>query len=239
MSTSPASPAPRSIESPSESSPPLGRVDLLPVVALLASFALLVVCVGLGGDYPLNDDWAYAYTARYMAQTGKLRILDWAAPGLLSHAVWGAALLRWVGDSYVVLRCGTLAFAAVGMVVCYILARQCGLAVIGALLTAWAMGFFALVREPVVHLHDRRAVAGLAAGFAGLRLRCPAARAVAADFPGPVRRPAGIAALTRQFAVITLPGFLFYLAIDGRRRHGRRGGVRRWVAACCCACRCC
>ncbi|HNN92951.1 MAG TPA: glycosyltransferase family 39 protein [Pseudomonadota bacterium] len=235
MSTSPASPAPRSIESPPESSPPLGRVDLLPVVALLVSFALIVACVGIGGDYPLNDDWAYAYTARYMAQTGKLRILDWAAPGLLSHAVWGAALLRWVGDSYVVLRCGTLAFAAVGMVVCYILARQCGLAVLGALLSAWAMGFSPwYVNLSFTYMTD---VPWLVWLLASLVCACAA---LPHDRPRPIFLVLsggllGVAALTRQFAVITLPGFLFYVAIDSRRRHGAawwRPALGRGVLLC-------
>lgn len=221
MFASTASPLPRPNEPAQPEQPqPFGRADLGALMALLVAWGLLVWAVGLGGDYPLNDDWAYAYSARHMAATGQLRILDWAAPGLLSHVLWGAALVRWVGDSYVVLRCGTLSFGCLGVLLSYILARQCGLAVVGALLTASAMAFSPwYVNLSFSYMTD---VPWLTWVLASLVCACAA-------LPRREPRPfwlilagtfLGIAALTRQFAVITVPGFLFYIAIDSRRRSG-------------------
>src|ERR1700674_2326417 len=93
------------------------RSDVLAILLVVAVWALVVGLVGLGGDFALNDDWAYAYSARHLLHTGELRILDWAAPSLATHALWGAGALRLLGDTYVALRCGTLLWA-LGAILC-------------------------------------------------------------------------------------------------------------------------
>src|SRR5271154_4329523 len=99
------------------------RADVAAVLCIVAVWALVVALVGLGGDFALNDDWAYAYSARHLLRTGELRILDWAAPSLATHALWGAGALRLLGDSYVALRRGTLLWALSAILCLYGLAR--------------------------------------------------------------------------------------------------------------------
>ena len=43
---------------------------------------------------PVFKDWAYAWSARHLATTGEVRILDWAAPSMVTHLAWGAALVK-------------------------------------------------------------------------------------------------------------------------------------------------
>src|SRR5688572_21445968 len=78
-----------------QGTPPTPRpTDLQCLGVLVAVWALVIALVGLGGDYPLNDDWVYAWSVRRLVTTGRLEILDWAAPSLIGHVWWGAALMR-------------------------------------------------------------------------------------------------------------------------------------------------
>lgn len=112
--------------------------DRAAVGILLLVFFAAVALIGPGGDYPLNDDWAYAYTARTLMKTGRIHILDWTAPSLVAHAAWGAAVLM-LWDSFIALRIGTLAFAVLGLLSLYGIGRRAGLPAMRALLPAIAL----------------------------------------------------------------------------------------------------
>jgi hypothetical protein len=211
------------------------RGDLYAIVALVAIWALVVAFVGVGGDYPLNDDWAYAYSARHLAETGELRILDWAAPSLLTHALWGAAVLRLLGDSYVSLRCGTLAFALAALVLLYALARRGAFTPSSALFVALGLGLSPwFVNLAFTYMTDvpwlAMMLAALLAFSHALRpplSRRPPAEGIALDPPNRLLllltgALLGAASLTRQFAIVTMPAFVLVLAFDARRRHGAR-----------------
>ncbi len=200
------------------------HADILAVLLLAAVWALVVAVVGVGGDYALNDDWAYAYTARHLLRTGELRILDWAAPSLATHALWGAGALRLLGDSAVSLRCGTLAWA-LGAVLClHGLAREAFaprvavMVALGLALSPWfvGLGFSYLTDVPWLAMM----LAALLVFTRALHPRSaePPRRALLALAGALV----GAAALSRQFAIITTPAFAIVLGLDARRRDGAR-----------------
>jgi 4-amino-4-deoxy-L-arabinose transferase-like glycosyltransferase len=200
------------------------RGDLLAVLGLTAIWGLVTAVVGLGGDFPLNDDWAYAATARNLLYTGHFRVVEWAAPSLLTHALWGAAALRVMGDTYVALRCGTLLWALAALLSLYGLARvafEPKTAVLAALALGLSPWFVSL---SFTYMTD---VPWLAMMLASLLAFIHALRPGSS---GPPRRPllllsgalVGAAALTRQFAVVMAPAFVLVLALDARRRHGAR-----------------
>lgn len=81
---------------------------LLPPLALLAA----AVYVGAGGDFPLDDDWAYALAVKRLLAGGGLVIPDWASPTLAWHAAWGALWSLAAGFSHETLRLSTLALGA-------------------------------------------------------------------------------------------------------------------------------
>jgi hypothetical protein len=194
------------------------RRDALSVATLIAAWAAIVGVVGLGGDFALNDDWAYAWSVRHLLKTGELRVLPWAAPALVTHVAWGAALANWFGASYVVLRCGTLAFGLAAHLLLYAVARRGALAPGPALVMALAaaaspwfvnLSFTFMTEVPwtamllaamLLALHAERGRLLLVFG-AGLLLLC--------------------AALSRQYAIITAPAFVALLLTDSLRQ--RRG----------------
>ncbi len=202
------------------------RADRLAVLLLVAVWALTVALVGVGGDFALNDDWAYAPSARHLLHTGELRILDWAAPSLATHALWGAGALWLLGDSYVALRCGTLVWALGALLALYGLART-ALAPRAAVMVALAMAVSPwFVNLSFSYLTD---VPWLAMTLAALLafIRALPGGASASDRPRPgllllSGALVGAASLTRQLSLITTPAFALVLWLDARRRHGAR-----------------
>jgi hypothetical protein len=202
---------------------PAGRDDLQATLALIATWGTIVAFVGIGGDFALNDDWAYAYTARHFLESGHIRILDWAAPSLVTHALWGAALLRILGDSYVSLRIGTLVWALFAILLTYAVARRATLAPRPALIVALSLAvspwfvnlaFTYMTDVPwLTMMLGALVVFSLAIDPASVGLR----RAGLLLLSGAI---VGAASLTRQFAIITAPGFAAALALDHRRRDG-------------------
>lgn len=185
------------------------------LAALLVGWLLLVAIIGLGGDYPLNDDWAYAQSARGLLHTGRLRISDWLAPSVASHAAWGALALWLGGDSHVSLRTGTLIFAALTLLSLYGLGRRAGLPPGRALLPALALGASPwFVHLSFTYMTDVPWMAMILLATLLCARALPPRGSADAPAPGWLFL-AGLvltaAALTRQFAVILVPGFLLAL----------------------------
>jgi 4-amino-4-deoxy-L-arabinose transferase-like glycosyltransferase len=200
------------------------RADRVAVLLLCAIWALVVALVGVGGDYALNDDWAYAYTARHLLHTGQIRLLDWGAPSLVTHALWGAGALALLGDTHVALRCGTLVFALAALLALYGVARRVldpWTAAIGTLFIGLSPWF---VNLSFTYMTDIPWLAMMLGAILALT-RALHPSSLAPPRPWLVLLSGllvGIAALTRQFAVVTTPAFLLVLALDARRRHGGR-----------------
>jgi 4-amino-4-deoxy-L-arabinose transferase-like glycosyltransferase len=209
------------------------RQDLLALLGLTALWALVITLIGIGGDYPLNDDWAYAWSARHLAETGEVRILDWASPSLVTHMAWGALLVRVFGPSYVVLRVGTLFWALLGLWLLYALGRRAQLGVqralvltLGLALSPWFvnLSFTYMTEVPWLTLTlaaclclacatEDRAVQGPEEASAKTTPRA----AVLLVGTGLL---VGLAALSRQFSMLLLPVLALVAALDARRGAG-------------------
>lgn len=90
----------------------LRRTDL--VWLLLLWFAAIAAINPLG-DFPLNDDWAYAHNTRALAVDNRLFFSDWPAMTLFAHTLWGAGFCKVFGFSFTVLRFSTLLMGALGL----------------------------------------------------------------------------------------------------------------------------
>ncbi|MFT4571106.1 MAG: hypothetical protein ACI8TX_002111 [Hyphomicrobiaceae bacterium] len=77
--------------------------------AVAVLFAAVVVLVGPTGDFPLSDDWAFAWAARTLCEDGSIQILPWTGATMVLQAAWGALACRIAGFSFDVLRATTLA----------------------------------------------------------------------------------------------------------------------------------
>jgi len=74
------------------------------------------------GEFPLNDDWAFAKSVWVLCETGKMTINDWPAMTLVGQVAWGALFAKIFGLSHVVLRVSTLIASLIGASTFYKLA---------------------------------------------------------------------------------------------------------------------
>jgi hypothetical protein len=96
-------------------------------LALIAvGAAAVVAAVGFRGDFPLSDDWSYAFSSRTLCTEGHLQFLPWTGASLLLQAWYGALLCRVFGFSFEVLRLSTLVLAASGAIGFYLLLGRAG-----------------------------------------------------------------------------------------------------------------
>jgi hypothetical protein len=108
------------------------RPDRIALAALALCFLAVVAAVDPRGDFPVNDDWAFAATARALAFEGRLAFTGWQSMPLITHAGWGALFLALLGDDFTWLRLSTLVLAAAGLLGAYALSRQLGASPWGA-----------------------------------------------------------------------------------------------------------
>ncbi len=79
--------------------------------AIFAAAAAIVLAVGPSGDFPLSDDWSYAYAVEGLCRDGELRMLPWTGASLIFQAAYGAALCKLLGPSFEILRASTIVLA--------------------------------------------------------------------------------------------------------------------------------
>lgn len=112
-------------------------------------YALWLLLAWPRGDFPLNDDWAYAWSVRHLLETGELRISQWAAAAAIVPVYWGALFSQLAGGfSFTALRVSTLVFSLMSPVALFWLLRRVGIPRSAALL-----GVLTLLVNPLfVHL---------------------------------------------------------------------------------------
>lgn len=125
-----------------------GKFDGRALAILCLLWILAAVAVNPVGDFPLNDDWAYAESVGALVNTGAIRFSDWSASNLISQVFWGAAFASVLGVSATVLRFSTLVAALLGAVALYRLFRlgkvSPVVALLGALVGVFNPLFFSL-----------------------------------------------------------------------------------------------
>lgn len=97
------------------------------LAGVFACAALLLVTIGIDGDFPLSDDWSYAYAARALCVDGELRMLPWTGASLVLQAWYGALLCKLFGFSFEILRASTFALATAGAAGYALLLREAGI----------------------------------------------------------------------------------------------------------------
>lgn len=98
--------------------------DFAALALVVAACGLLASLIGLRGDFPLNDDWSYAWATRSLCQGDGLDLLPWTGASLVFQAWYGALACRLGGFSFEVLRATTLATALIGVVAAYVAVLQ-------------------------------------------------------------------------------------------------------------------
>jgi len=91
------------------------------LLLLTLIYIILIVLVNPMGNFPVNDDWAFARSVLLLAEEGEFHLLDWGAMTLLSQVVWGALWVKLFGFSFEVLRFSTIVLGFVALVGSYYL----------------------------------------------------------------------------------------------------------------------
>ena len=112
------------------------RPAVADLLLLAAAWIAIVAIVDPRGDFPLNDDWAYAIAVQRLLTEGAFRPPGWAGMTLLSQALWGAAAAGLAGFSHTVLRFSTLLLGGSAILSTYLLACRLRAARRTALLAA-------------------------------------------------------------------------------------------------------
>ncbi len=103
----------------------MAMIKRIPFPALLALLWMVsIVIVNPIGEFPLNDDWAFAKGVYNLVEKGQLILGDWPAITLVAQLFWGALFCKIFGLSLTVLRISTLISSFIGVIAFYGIARQ-------------------------------------------------------------------------------------------------------------------
>jgi hypothetical protein len=103
---------------------------------LLAFDLAVTLAIGWHGEFPLSDDWAYAWPVRSLCEAGTVDLLPWTGASIVAQVGYGAALCKLFGFSFETLRVSTLVLGAAADVGVLLLARRSGLSPALAFLAA-------------------------------------------------------------------------------------------------------
>lgn len=85
-------------------------------ILLFLFFVLLIIIVNPLGDFPINDDWRYAYPVMSWLETGSISMSDDFAPTILLQVIWAYLFSLPFGEfSFTTLRFSVLILAFLGI----------------------------------------------------------------------------------------------------------------------------
>jgi hypothetical protein len=100
--------------------------DALNIPLLAAGWVAMAAAVDQIAEFPLNDDWIFAGSAKSIAEHGYFWIPGPSVPDLLPQAYWGALFCLPFGFSFTALRLSVLVLGLAGILGFYALLRRIG-----------------------------------------------------------------------------------------------------------------
>jgi len=84
--------------------PTAGVAERHAVLVVAAVALVLSALVDPRGEFPVNDDWAYAHSVQWLLAEHRIRLSDWIAMNLLPQTLIGGAAAQIAGFSFSLLR---------------------------------------------------------------------------------------------------------------------------------------
>lgn len=131
-------------------SPTSAVYGALPFLALIGTWALIVLIVNPVGEFMVNDDWSFIKALESLVFLGKPAATGWGphgapgGPSLIVHLLWGSLFTYFGGFSITVLRVSVLVMGAIGSIALFVLLR-----VAGAPRSTALVGSLTLVANPL------------------------------------------------------------------------------------------
>ncbi len=199
--------------------------DLAACVALTTLWWALAGLIGLGGEFPVADDWAYAHAVRSWLETGHMERLPWTWVPLWTHAALGTAFSAAFGFSFQTLRLASFVMGWVGVLGVYALCRQLGAR------PGWsALGAATLAANPLYVLLSFTFMTDVPFAAAVTWSLVLLVRGLEGRARGWLVAGLGVALLavgSRQFALPLFPA----VALAALWRGPRRGAAAAWALA--------
>jgi hypothetical protein len=99
---------------------------------VLALYLAAIFAVNAFRECPVRDDWAYAWSAWRLLETGHYQAHAWSSANTPFQAIWGGAFCLLFGKSFVALRWSTIVLTLLGLLAFRALSREHGLSRAGA-----------------------------------------------------------------------------------------------------------
>ena len=96
------------------------------IILIVACYIIFGLLIGLGGEFPLNDDWAYVNSVRNFVFTGYWRRQSGLSPSLLTQSLWGASFCYTFGCTFETLRLSSFVATLVTTFISFFLFRRTG-----------------------------------------------------------------------------------------------------------------
>ena len=113
---------------------------LFPALLVLL-WVLAELIVNPVGEFPINDDWAYAKSVYYLYFDGIVKYFDWGAMILIGQTLWGTLFCLIFDFSFTTLRFSVLTLGAVGILFYYFIALKICRNEVAALLSSLVIAF--------------------------------------------------------------------------------------------------
>lgn len=84
-------------------------------ITLLVCFFSAEIFIGPWGNFPLNDDWAYAKAVMNLFEKHEINFGSFPSMTLFTHIIWGAIFTCFTGVNFVMLRISSIVSALIGM----------------------------------------------------------------------------------------------------------------------------
>jgi hypothetical protein len=94
------------------------------VLLIVAIWIVVALLIDPRGEFPLNDDWAYAAAVKTLLGGGGIKLPGWTAANLIAQIFWGALFCLPFGFSFTALRISTLVLGVTGVLALYGLLRE-------------------------------------------------------------------------------------------------------------------
>ncbi|MBN9385218.1 MAG: glycosyltransferase family 39 protein [Chitinophagaceae bacterium] len=112
--------------------------DGIAVMLLILLFLAAEIIINPIGEFPLNDDWSYTRSLKFLYTEHHLHLAGFTSMPLIGQLAWGLLFCKIFGFSFTILRLSTLVLGLAGVLTSYLLIRELSgsreLSFIGALI---------------------------------------------------------------------------------------------------------
>jgi hypothetical protein len=98
--------------------------DLYALAGTILLWAALLFTSNISGNFPLNDDWSYAYSVKTLLEQGKIELTGWVSMPIVTQIFWGYLFTALFGFSFDILRMSTVILGAAGIVFSYLIISE-------------------------------------------------------------------------------------------------------------------